>query len=102
MTKQMHSWVVQLPLTSAASLSWETLFWGSGISDKAKRIFLPPNASEVKFWRAQSGLCLTPIHICAFMILFADGCNQVGSLSMIPSKNSISKEKLVTSSIDKP
>lgn len=101
--KQMHSWVVQLPLTSAAPLSWETLFCGSGISEKAKRIFLPQNASEVKFWRAQSCLCLTPIHICAFMILFAGGPNQVGSLNMTPRKrSSIPKEKLVTNSTDKP
>lgn len=99
--KQMYSWVLQLPLTSAVPLSWETLFWGSGVSDKAKKIFLPWSASDVKFWWAQAYLHFTPTHVCAFVVLFADGCNQGSSLNTMPNKNNIPKEKWVTIGTDK-
>lgn len=58
---------------------------------------------QMKFWRVQSSLHLTPIHICSFTILFSDGCNQGSSLSTTPdTENCIKpKKKWVTNSTEK-
>lgn len=111
MEKQRYSQVFQPPLTSAASLFWEMLYWGSGISDKAKRIlaviwfFVPQGISYALRW--SSGELSLPSTWCQYTFVhpqfFSDGCNQGSSLSTTSNveKNIISEKKWVTSSTDK-